>query len=65
LKPITGLKLRRRLEQAGWTLKRIRGSHRIFVKAGEGKIISLPIHDNQQVKPGLATRIAKDADLSW
>jgi predicted RNA binding protein YcfA (HicA-like mRNA interferase family) len=65
LKPITGPELRRKLEQAGWTLKRIRGSHHIFVKAGEPKILSLPIHGNQAVKPGLAARIAKDANLSW
>jgi predicted RNA binding protein YcfA (HicA-like mRNA interferase family) len=65
VKPITGLELRRKLEQAGWALKRVRGSHHIFVKPGVSKIISVPIHGTQQLKPGMATRIAKDAGLDW
>ena len=65
MKPITGPELCRKLERAGWTLKRVRGSHHIYAKAGEKKILSVPVHDNQTVKPGLATRLAKDAGLSW
>jgi predicted RNA binding protein YcfA (HicA-like mRNA interferase family) len=65
VKPITGLELCRKLEQAGWALKRIRGSHHIYVKAGERKVLSVPVHGNRQLKPGLATRLAKDANLIW
>jgi len=65
LKPITGPELCRKLEEAGWTLKRVRGSHHIFTKTGERKILTVPVHDNRAVKPGLAARIAKDADLEW
>jgi hypothetical protein len=36
-----------------------------LAKAGEKKIISLPIHGNQTVRPGLAARTAKDARLNW
>jgi predicted RNA binding protein YcfA (HicA-like mRNA interferase family) len=64
LKPITGPELCRKLEQAGWTLKRVRGSHHIFAKAGEKKILAVPVHGNQQLRPGLAARLAKDAGLS-
>jgi predicted RNA binding protein YcfA (HicA-like mRNA interferase family) len=63
--PITGPELCRKLEQAGWILKRIRGSHRIYSKATERKIIVVPVRGNQAIKPGLATRLAKDAGLSW
>jgi predicted RNA binding protein YcfA (HicA-like mRNA interferase family) len=65
MRPITGKELCRLLNQAGWTLKRINGSHHIFGKAGERKIITVPVHGNQNIKPGLALRISKDAGISW
>jgi predicted RNA binding protein YcfA (HicA-like mRNA interferase family) len=65
LKPITGQELCGKLEQAGWSLKRIHGSHRIFGRPGERKIITVPVHGNQVLKPGLSARIARDANLNW
>ena len=65
MKPISGKKLCRLLEQAGWSLQRVRGSHHIFSKEGERKIIVVPVHGNKKVGAGLATRIAKDAHLNW
>ena len=65
MNPITGLELCRKLERAGWALKRIRGSHHIYGKAGEKKLIVLPVHGDREIKPGLAARVAKDANLSW
>jgi predicted RNA binding protein YcfA (HicA-like mRNA interferase family) len=41
----------------------VKGSHHIYAKSGERKILSIPIHGNQTLKPGLATRIARDADV--
>ncbi len=35
--------LRRRLEEAGWALVRVRGSHHVFTKAGEPQMV-LPVH---------------------
>jgi predicted RNA binding protein YcfA (HicA-like mRNA interferase family) len=65
VKPITGPELCRKLEQTGWTLKRVGGSHHIFTKAGDKRILVVPVHGNQQLKPGLASRLAKDAGLRW
>ena len=65
MRPITGKDLCRRLNEAGWALKRVKGSHHIFAKSGERKIIAVPVHGNQTIKPGLALRIAKDAEISW
>jgi predicted RNA binding protein YcfA (HicA-like mRNA interferase family) len=65
VRPITGKELCRSLEQAGWTLRRVKGSHHIFGKPGEWKIISVPVHGNQTIKPGLAARIARDAAIEW
>ncbi len=38
--------LRATLENAGWTLARISGSHHIFTKAGQTPI-SIPVHRNK------------------
>ncbi len=65
MRPITGNELCRLLSEAGWALKRVKGSHHVFAKRGESKIISVPVHGNQTIKPGLALRIAKDAGISW
>ncbi|MGA2736468.1 MAG: type II toxin-antitoxin system HicA family toxin [Bryobacteraceae bacterium] len=53
----------RMIEARGWVLQRIKGSHRIYSKQGERKIISVPVHGNRDLKPGLANRIARDAGI--
>ena len=65
MRPISGRELCRLLTVAGWTLQRIKGSHHIFGKAGERKIITVPVHGNKDLKPGLASAIARDANLNW
>jgi predicted RNA binding protein YcfA (HicA-like mRNA interferase family) len=51
------------LEEAGWELKRIKGSHHIYKKTGEMRLITVPVHGNESLKPGLLNRILKDAGL--
>jgi predicted RNA binding protein YcfA (HicA-like mRNA interferase family) len=53
----------RLVETAGWLLQRIKGSHHIYSKPGERKILSIPVHGNRNLKPGLANRIARDAGV--
>jgi predicted RNA binding protein YcfA (HicA-like mRNA interferase family) len=53
------------VERGSRALKRVKGSHHIFAKPGERKIIAVPVHGNQTIKPGLPLRIAKDAAISW
>ena len=53
----------RLIEANGWSLKRINGSHHIYAKPGERKIISVPVHGSENLKPGLALRIARDAGV--
>jgi predicted RNA binding protein YcfA (HicA-like mRNA interferase family) len=65
MKPISGRELCRLLAASGWTLKRIKGSHHIFGKTGARKIITVPVHGNRDLKPGLAAAIARDASLTW
>ncbi|MSU62166.1 MAG: type II toxin-antitoxin system HicA family toxin [Pedosphaera sp.] len=49
MRPISGRELCRLLTDGGWMLKRIKGSHHIFGKAGERKIISVPVHGNKDL----------------
>jgi predicted RNA binding protein YcfA (HicA-like mRNA interferase family) len=36
----------------------------MFSKPGERRVISIPVHGSQVLKPGLATWIARDAGVS-
>ena len=65
MKPITGPGLCRLLESNGWKRQRIKGSHHIYSKAGQRKVLSVPLHGNQTLKPGLASRLARDAEITW
>jgi predicted RNA binding protein YcfA (HicA-like mRNA interferase family) len=65
VKPITGPQMCRLLEENGWRRERIKGSHFIYAKTGERKVIFVPVHASQDLKPGLASRIARDARISW
>ena len=65
MKPITGPEVCRLLEGNGWRLRRISGSHHVYAKPGERKILSVPVHANHNLKPGLASRLARDANLRW
>jgi predicted RNA binding protein YcfA (HicA-like mRNA interferase family) len=53
----------RAIEANGWVLERIKGSHHIYSKPGERKILSIPVHGNRTLKPGLASRLARDAGI--
>ena len=64
MKAYSGKELCRLLEQHGWQLKRIKGSHHIYGKPGERAIITVPVHGNQSLKPGLLHAVFKAAKLT-
>jgi predicted RNA binding protein YcfA (HicA-like mRNA interferase family) len=53
MKSISGKDFAKVLEQNGWTLLRIQGSHHIYGKPGISDRISVPIHGNKSLKTGL------------
>jgi len=63
MKNITGKKLCKILEENGWTLVRINGSHHVYVKDGEEARIVVPVHANKEIKTGLLKAILKTAGL--
>ena len=64
MKSISGKKLCKIVEKKGWILKKITGSHHIYEKTNENKIISIPVHRNQELKLGTLKSIMKIAQLS-
>jgi predicted RNA binding protein YcfA (HicA-like mRNA interferase family) len=63
LKPISGKKLCRLSEKAGWSFQSIRGSHHIFSKSDERKIITMPVHGKKWLVP--ASPLASPGTLIW
>jgi predicted RNA binding protein YcfA (HicA-like mRNA interferase family) len=64
MKIVSGKALCKILEQHGWTLLRIQGSHHIFGKSGSNIRVSVPVHGNQNLKIGLQKHLMKLAALS-
>jgi predicted RNA binding protein YcfA (HicA-like mRNA interferase family) len=52
----------RELEKAGWVLKRVRGSHHVFVHPQRGGIVVVP-HPKRELGVGFVAAIRKQAGL--
>jgi predicted RNA binding protein YcfA (HicA-like mRNA interferase family) len=63
MKSISGRKFCKIVEKKGWVLRKITGSHHIYEKPGEQKIISIPVHKNQDLKIGTLKALMKIAEL--
>lgn len=64
MRSISGKDFAKVLEQNGWVLLRIQGSHHIYGKPGVSDRISVPIHGNKSLKTGLLRHFLKVARLS-
>jgi Predicted periplasmic or secreted lipoprotein len=64
MKSLSGKQLVRILEQPGWMLLRIQGSHHIYGKTGSNIRLSVPVHGNQPLKTGLLRHLIKQAGIS-
>ena len=63
MKQVSGQELGRVVQQRGWVLSRIHGSHHIFTMAGRRERIVIPIHGNRPLKTGLLRSLMKIAGL--
>lgn len=63
MKQVSGRELARLVQERGWALARIKGSHHIFTKAGHRERIVIPIHGHQPLKIGLLKSLMKIAGL--
>jgi predicted RNA binding protein YcfA (HicA-like mRNA interferase family) len=64
VKAISGKDFCRVLERHGWNLLRIRGSHHMYGKTDVVAIISVPVHSNRPLKPGILRFFLRQAGLS-
>lgn len=64
MKSVTGRELAKALEQRGWSLLRVQGSHHIYGKTGSNVRLSVPIHGNKSLKIGLLRHLLKTASIS-
>jgi len=63
VRAISGKEFEKLLEKKGWELRRRKGSHHIYAKAGDPARISVPIHGNSPLKIGLMRHLMKIAGI--
>lgn len=64
MKSITGKQLCKIVELRGWALQRVTGSHHIYQNPQFDKILSIPVHRNQDLKIGTLRALMKIAELT-
>jgi predicted RNA binding protein YcfA (HicA-like mRNA interferase family) len=64
MKAVSGKRMSALLEERGWTLARVTGSHHIFTRQGSTLRITVPVHANRDLKTGLQRAIMKLAGIS-
>lgn len=64
MKPVSGKRFIKIIEQNGWLLLRIQGSHHIYGKSGSEVRLTIPVHRNQDLKLGLQRHLMKLAGLT-
>jgi predicted RNA binding protein YcfA (HicA-like mRNA interferase family) len=64
VKAVSGKHFCRVLESRGWQLKRIHGSHHIYTHPDNPKILTVPVHGNQDLKKGTLGQLLKEAGLT-
>ena len=63
MKSVSGKEFAKSLEKKGWELKRIKGSHHVYMKTGNPARISVPIHKNRSLKIGLLNHLMEIAGI--
>ena len=64
MKTVTGKEFSRILQSRDWQLRRRKGSHRIYTRAGISARISEPVHGSSDLKRGLQGRLMKIARIN-
>jgi predicted RNA binding protein YcfA (HicA-like mRNA interferase family) len=63
MKAVSGRAFARLVEQRGWTLLRVAGSHHIYGKSGSIVRLTIPVHGNKSLKGGLQRHLMKLAEI--
>ncbi len=63
MKSVSGKRLCKIVEQKGWVLRKITGSHHIYENPEVEQILSIPVHQNRDLKIGTLRALMKIAQL--
>ena len=63
MKSVSGKRFCQVLEEHGWDLQRIRGSHHIYAQPGNPTISTVPVHSNRALKTGALRKLLKDSRI--
>ena len=63
MKQVTGREMVAVLRRAGWRVDRVRGSHHVMVKPDRPEVITVPVHGNTPLKPGLLSALLRLAGI--
>lgn len=63
MKQISGKEFTKLLVRKGWELKKIKGSHHVYMKIGNPARISVPAHRSISLKTGLLKHLMKIAGI--
>lgn len=64
MKPLSGKEPAKILENNRWKLARVHGSHYIYTKIDRNERITVPVHGNKPLKPGLQNYLIKAARIA-
>lgn len=60
---MNGKEVIKRLEQAGFRVARVHGSHHILVKPGHPRSVPVPVHGNKDLGSGLIKAIERQSGV--
>jgi predicted RNA binding protein YcfA (HicA-like mRNA interferase family) len=64
MKPVSGKHLCKVLQQHGWVLIRIHGSHHLYGRPNHPAILSVPVHGNRDLPIGTQRALMRLAGLT-
>jgi predicted RNA binding protein YcfA (HicA-like mRNA interferase family) len=64
MKAISGKRMCRLLEERGWVLDRISGSHFVYRHPASSRSVIVPVHGNKDLRPGTQRSIMRDAGIT-
>jgi len=63
VKSISGKRFCKVVEDHGWELQRVRGSHHIYARPGSPTILTIPVHGNRDLRTGTLGKLLRDSGI--
>lgn len=64
MRSVSGKHFCKILEDHGWELRRVRGSHHIYAQPDNPTILTVPVHGNQDLRVGTLRKLLKDSGIA-